>query len=147
MNDHACARYLEDPETNAAHLTECDACRALFGELEETIEHPPLAIGSLPLAPWEGAGHRAWPLVLVGALGVCALTVALFLIAGVSPLHGVAAATKMPSPGSAMTMATDVSHALMRSAGGWIVLGFIVTNVVLFGLLRRAPRGIDASIR
>ncbi|MCU1348593.1 MAG: hypothetical protein JWO56_1623 [Acidobacteria bacterium] len=147
MNDHACARYLEDPEANAAHLAGCEACRALFGELEETVEHPPLAIGMLPLAPWEGSRHRAWALVLFGAVGVCALAVALFLVAGVSPLHGVAAATRVPSPESAMTMAADVSHALMRSAGGWIVLGFLVTNAVLFALLRRAPRGVDASIR
>jgi hypothetical protein len=147
MNDHACARYLEHPEANADHLAACDACRALFGDLDESVSHPPLAIGMLPLAPWEGARHRAWPLVAFGAIGVCALAIAFFLVAGVSPMHGVAAATRVPSPESAMTMAADVSQALMRSAGGWIVVGFLVTNAVLFALLRRAPRGVDASIR
>lgn len=147
MNDQDCARYLEDPEANAGHLAECEACSALFGELEETVEHAPLAIGALPLAPWEGARHRAWPLVLLGAAGVLALAVALFLVAGVSPMRGVAAAAKVPSPSSAMTMASDVSQALMRSAGGWIVLGFVIANALLFALLRRSPRGVDASIR
>jgi hypothetical protein len=145
MNDHDCARYLEDPEGNAGHLAECEACRALFGELEETVEHAPIAIGTLPLAPWEGAKHRAWALVLLGAAGVLALAVALFLVAGVSPMLGVAAATKVPPPSSAVAMAADVSHALMRSAGGWIVVGFVAANALLFLLLRRSPRGVDAS--
>ena len=147
MNDQDCARYLEDPEANAGHLAECEACVALFGELEETVDHAPIAIATLPLAPWEGARHRAWPLVLIGAAGVLALAVALFLVAGVSPMRGVSAVAKVPSPSSAMTMAADVSQALMRSAGGWIVLGFVVVNALLVMLLRRSPRGVDASIR
>jgi hypothetical protein len=145
MNDQDCARYLEDPEGNAAHLAGCDACCALFGELEESVEHAPLTIGRLPLAPWEGAKHRAWPLVLLGAAGVLALAVALFQVAGVSPMYGVAAATKVPPPSSAMTLAADVSRALMRSAGGWIIVGFLAANALLFALLRRSPRGVDAS--
>jgi hypothetical protein len=91
----ACDHYLEDPEANAEHLRECESCRALFGGLEQRpVELRPIAHRELPLAPWEGAAHRAWPLVVGGALAVLALALSLFVGTAVAsrgrraPEHG-----------------------------------------------------------
>ena len=79
MNRESCQRYLEDPEANASHLAECAECRALADGLVEDSIPPPsgqagrLSSTSLPLAPWEGAAHRSWPLVAAGALAVAVI--------------------------------------------------------------------------
>ena len=78
MTDERCQQYLEDPEANAAHLSECDACGLLAVTLAESV---PADLSSevdadkLPLAPWEGASHRPWPLVLSLAIGVVVVTI------------------------------------------------------------------------
>src|SRR5689334_2731121 len=81
----ACQRYLEDPEANAGHLTECEDCRALFDTLGLAVDERPLSVGALPLAPWEGASHRSWPLV-AGGVAVIAIAVLLCIALGVSPV-------------------------------------------------------------
>lgn len=134
MND-ACQRYAEDPEANSAHLRECESCRALYSGVE--TRH--VSVDALPLAPWEGAAYRSWPLVIGGALTVLALALALCAAAGLTPV-------------AAMTIEaeTQVSRAALvyekLRTFGPIVYGiaFLVVNSVLLLLLRRAPRGIDA---
>jgi hypothetical protein len=145
MTDQRCQRYLEDPEAHAAHLEECADCRALIDSLDADLPVPPLAVGDLPLAPWEGAAHRSWGLVLSLTLLVLAAAVGLWFAAGTSVSHEVES-----SVGS-----FDMLRSLVRMTGdaaqhaptGWqiaVLLGFLVVNGLLIALLRRAPRGIDA---
>ena len=148
MNKDACERYLEDPEANAPHLDECEECRMLFATLDAPVRHDPVRVDALPLAPWEGASHRAWSLVVGAALGVAALAIALFLVVGESPIHEVKRAITASLP-------ADILVSMLRMFGGAvrnsppslqiaIGVGFIAINAVLFMLLRRAPKGIDA---
>lgn len=145
MTEEACQRYLEDPEANAPHLPTCAKCRAMSAALAAKADAEPIAVDSLPLAPWEGAAHRSWALVLGGAAVVVAIALALCDAAGMSPLH--VAESSLAS--------IDARRGLLRSATEWlraapIVLqvafgvAFVVVNALLVVLLRRAPRGIDA---
>lgn len=148
MNREACERYIEDPEANAGHPAECAECAAFFGALDAPAAHRPIAVGNLPLAPWEGASHRPWPLVIGGALALIAIATALFLVAGESPLAGgIKAVTQGVPP-------LDVAMSMFRLAGGFVhnapvawqvafAVSFLVVNALLALLLRRAPRGID----
>jgi hypothetical protein len=134
MND-ACQRYAEDPESNAAHLRECESCAALYGEVETRRVN----VEALPLAPWEGASYRAWPLVIIGALLVLAIALTLCAAAGMSPFTAIA-----------MSMQSDSERVMMiyqklRPIGPLVfVVAFVLVNSILALLLRRAPRGIDA---
>jgi hypothetical protein len=134
MNE-SCQRFAEDPEANAAHLRECEKCRALYGELPTHS----INVGALPLAPWEGATYRSWPLVIGVSLAVLAIALALCAAAGITPLVAmmIAAQTQISRAG--------VVYEKLRTFGP-IVYGclFIIVNSILILLLRRAPRGIDA---
>jgi hypothetical protein len=147
MTDQRCERYLEDPEANAAHLQECEACRTLAKTLDEPAAAAPavLDVDALPLAPWEGATHRSWPLVLSLGLAVLLLALILCFAAGTSITNAVTS-----SVGS-----FDMLRALVRMAGDavWklpkglqvvVLIAFVAVNALLYALLRRAPRGIDA---
>jgi hypothetical protein len=134
MNE-TCQRYAEDPEANAAHLRECQSCRALYG----SVDTKALNVDALPLAPWEGASYRSWPLVIGGALTVLAIALALCAAAGLTPFAAITI--------EAQTQATRAALVYERlRVFGPIVYGiaFVVVNSVLLLLLRRAPRGIDA---
>jgi predicted anti-sigma-YlaC factor YlaD len=145
-----CDDYFEDPEKNAAHLQSCAACRAMTEDLDGSIdiEPRPVRVDALPLAAWEGASHRTWPLVAAGAASVLILTVVLFLAAGTPPLRGIAravassvtsyeATTKFfQHVGSGLHGAPALVHVV-------IAVLFVVINTILFLLLRRAPKGID----
>ena len=74
MTDQACQQFLEDPEANAAHLRKCAKCNAEAMALAEKADvvPPSIDLNALPLAPWEGSSHRAWPLVL-GTTAVVAI--------------------------------------------------------------------------
>jgi hypothetical protein len=144
MSPANCERYLEEPEANAAHLRECESCRALFGTLEERVDARPVAVPDLPVAPWEGASHRAWGTVIGVALAVTAAALALFVASGTSSMTGIIDALTAAVPQLSALVA------LFRSAGNtpgpWpmvIVAAFFIVNALLFLLLRRAPRGID----
>ena len=134
MND-ACQRFAEDPEGNAAHLRECAKCAAIYGGVQTHA----LNVDALPLAPWEGAAYRAWPLVIGVALAVLAIALALCAAAGISPFLAIAIETQ-----------TQVSRAAfvyqkLRPLGPFVFAAlFIAVNSLLVLLLRRAPRGIDA---
>ena len=147
MNNKACERYLEEPEVNAAHLAECEECRRLSETLDLPVQHHPLRLDALPLAPWEGAAHRAWSLVIGGALGVAAIAIALFIAAGASPVDQVRRAVMTTLPVDiVVSMAGGLGGALRSAPASWQIalgIGFVAVNAALFALLRRAPKGID----
>jgi hypothetical protein len=165
MTDERCQQYLEDPEANAAHLQECLACRTLAATLdpsyplEEGVPSPgqyagqagasvpPLEIDvdALPLALWEGATHRPWPLVVSLVAGVFLLAIAVCFAAGTSITSAVTSGT------GSFEMIRDLvrmtGEAAPHAPAGWqvfVLIGFFVVNGLLVILLRRAPRGIDA---
>ncbi len=139
MNPESCQRYLEDPEANAAHLAECETCRTLTESLDERIEASglgPLASDSLPLAPWEGASHRSWPLVLAGLVLVGVLAIVLVVVTGTLPF---ALLGNLPS---ARVIISTLRH-VGAAAPALVALLFVLVNAIFIALLRRAPRGID----
>ncbi len=135
MNE-ACQRYAEDPEGNAAHLAGCVKCQEMYAP----IETQPVHIETLPIAAWEEAGYRSWPLVIGGALALAAVALGLCVAAGISPLAALQAGAHFDWRGL-LQMATQT----LRPLGpiGFSAL-FIAVNPALFLLLRRPPRGIDA---
>jgi hypothetical protein len=140
----ACQRYLEEPESHPGHLAECEACRALFDTLGLQVEVQPPPAGALPLAPWEGASHRPWPLVAGGALLVLVVAVAVCFWAGVPPLRVVQSSFSAMT--AARTSITSAAEALRQASTVWQIafgLLFIAVNTALVVLLRRAPRGIN----
>lgn len=147
MTDNDCQRYLEDPEANAAHLRTCAKCNAEAMALAEKadVAPPSIDIDALPLAPWEGSSHRAWPLVLGTAAVVAIVALALLDAAGMSPLHVVEGSLTSMEAIRGLFGAWAES---LRSAslGAQVAFGvaFLVVNGLLIALLRRAPRGIDA---
>lgn len=145
-----CEDYFRDPETNAAHLERCELCRATIEELDAEVEvqSRPLNVDALPLAAWEGARHRTWPLVAAGAISLTVLAVVLFLAAGTSPLRGIASAlvSAVPSLGLMVNLSELAGGALHNAPVAWHVaigVSFVVINTLLVLLLRRAPKGID----
>jgi hypothetical protein len=135
-----CEEYLQDPEANAAHLESCEMCRAIEGDLDDNIEilHRPLSVDALPMAAWEGASHRTWPLVAAGLVATCTLAVVLSAYAGISPLTAVT--SSMPSLQALLTFLQLTGRAIGAPVVGVL---FIAINTILFFLLRRAPRGVD----
>lgn len=149
MTDERCLQYLEDPEANAAHLEECEACRALESSLVASPEagSSPAALDAdqLPVAPWEGAANRPWGLILSLASGIFVLAFVLCFAAGTSMTKAVTS--------SAGTF--DMLRDLVRLTGdaaphapkvwqlGVLVLFFAVNGLLVL-LLRRPTRGIDA---
>jgi hypothetical protein len=144
-----CEDYFEDPVKNAAHLEECALCRALESDVDDVpMEHRPLNVNALPMATWEGASHRTWPLVIVGLISVLVLAVALFLAAGTPPLRGIARAvtssfTSFEAASRFIQLVGSGLHNAPTLVHVTIAVLFVFINTVLFLLLRRAPRGID----
>jgi hypothetical protein len=144
MKTESCLRYLEDPEANAGHLADCAECRALFGEHDD-VPTKPLALDALPLAPWEGASHRAWPLVISGIVVALISAAVLCVVAGMTPLQVVERAFKsIQSMRAFVFTSADALREASRGAQIAFAAAFIVVNGVLVALLRRSPRGIDA---
>jgi hypothetical protein len=144
MKTDACERYLVDPEANASHLGECRECAALFGN----VTTKPINVDALPLAPWEGAAHKSWPLVIGGALAVLCIAAAMFTIAGVAPLNGIvhALASTIPSFTTLQLLLRYVGDGVQHAPAPLqigVAVSFLLVNTLLFVLLRRAPRGID----
>ena len=136
MKTPDCERYIEDPEANASHLETCEECRALFGA-DASVPVPKIDVNALPLASWEGAQHRSWPVAIVAAVALFALAAGLFGASGASPADTLAANVPTLSRLQALVL-------VMRQAPIMIVgVLFVVVNMVLIALLRRAPKGID----
>ncbi len=147
MNRESCQMYLEDPEANASHLDGCAECRALAETLDSRVNGSsalgPRSADALPLAPWEGAGHRAWPLVAAGAIVVGLIAAFSFMVTGTSPLRLFA---NLPSADMIMSTLRHVGSAAQNAPGSWqLIVGvlFLIVNAIFIALLRRAPRGID----
>ena len=139
MKTPDCERYIEDPEANASHLETCEECRALFGA-GTAVRAPKIDVNALPLASWEGAQHRSWPLVTGAALAIFALAAALFAASGASPADTLAA--NVPTLGRLQALVL-----LMRQAPIMIVVVlFVVVNTLLIALLRRAPKGLSRGL-
>ena len=139
-----CEDYLQDPEVNVAHLESCASCRAIAGELDEAVavQPRPIALDRLPLAAWEGASHRTWPLVAAGVVAMLILAVVLFVAAGISSVRGVAQAVFSAVP--PVRGLLDLFRHTGAAMGAPIVMVlFVAINTILFLLLRRAPKGID----
>jgi len=134
MND-ACQRFAEDPEGNAAHLRECAKCAAMYSG----VQTKPVNVNALPLAPWEGASYRSWPVVIGGALAVLAIALALCAAAGISPVLAIAIETQIQ-----MSRAAFIYQKLRAFGPVVFAAAFVVVNSLLILLLRRAPKGIDA---
>ena len=147
MTEDACQRYLEDPEANAAHLQTCAECRAVSAALsaKASVEPAVIDVNTLPLANWEGSSHRPWPFVL--GLGAVLVIIALALCdaAGMSPVH--VAESSLASMEAIRGLVNSATTSLRGASFGWqIAFGaaFLIVNALLFVLLRRSPRGIDA---
>lgn len=145
-----CDAYLEDPEKHAAHVETCAVCRDLFADLdaEVAVMSRPVAVDALPLAPWEGASHRTWPLVAAGIASVGMLAIALFLAAGIPPLRGIARAvassvTSFEAVSKFFQLFGNGLHSAPAVVHVTIAVLFVAINSLLFILLRRAPKGID----
>ena len=144
MNE-ACQRHLEEPEANAEHLRDCAECRAVFDALGLEVEGAPLAVGELPLAPWEGASHRPWELIAACAISILALSIVFFVYAGTSPLSVLS--SEMSRLQAMREILRLTSSAVRTAPLVWqVTIGilFVVVNTILVLLLRRAPRGFDA---
>lgn len=135
-----CEDYLEDPEANAAHAESCEVCRAITEDLDAEVDvaRRPLRLEELPLAPWEGASHRTWPLVAAALAAMVTLAIVLIAAAGISP--AAVAASSIPSIEALVKFLQLTGQALGAPV---IALLFVAINTVLFLLLRRSPRGLD----
>jgi hypothetical protein len=134
-----CEEYLNDPEANAAHLESCDVCRVLESDDNlVTVEPRPMNLDALPLAPWEGASHRTWPLVAAGLVATLTLLIVLSAYAGISPVA--AMSSSLPSVEALLTFLQLTGRAI---GGPLVAVLFVVINTILFVLLRRAPKGAD----
>lgn len=145
-----CEDYFEDPEKNAAHLETCELCRSMNDELDARVEVSPrtLNVDALPLANWEGASHRTWPLVAAGLAAVLILATVLFLAAGTPPLRGIAGAvasslTSFEAASKFFQLFGSGLHSAPTVVHVTVAVLFVAINTILFLLLRRAPRGID----
>lgn len=135
-----CDEYLQDPDSNAAHLASCAECRALEEDLAMPVEirHRPLNVEALPMASWEGASHRTWPLVGAGLVSALTLAIVLSAYAGISPVT--VATSQMPSLEALLTFLQLTGRAI---GGPLVAVLFVAINTILFLLLRRAPKGVD----
>ena len=145
-----CEDYLQDPETHAAHLAACELCRAIADDLDAEIEARPrpLSVEALPLASWEGASYRTWPLVAAGVAAVLILCTVLFLAAGTSPLRGIASAftsgvTSFEAVSNFFRLFGRGLHGAPPAVHITVAVLFVIINTILFLLLRRAPKGLD----
>ena len=159
----ACDLFLDDPTLHEEHLRSCSSCRDLVLELdridrallEASIVAPSLrAFGpeALPLAAWEGARDRSWPLVFFVLSALLGAAILLYTSAGVSPASGfrnVVAGDLLPLDtliGALRHLGSGLQHAPLAFhllVGG----SFLLVNVLFYLLLRKAPKGVDVTIR
>ena len=110
----------------------------LESDLNVDVASRPMQLDALPLAPWEGASHRTWPLVGAGLVAALTLLIVVSAAAGVSPVDAVQAS--LPSVQALLTFLQLTGRAI---GGPLVAVLFVVINTLLFLLLRRAPKGVD----
>ncbi len=160
MTEPACRRWAEDPEGEREHLASCPDCRRQAAALEAldrkiatvAAEPPPLALPEPPVAPWEGAQHRAWGFVLLALAIVAGLAAVLFFTLGVSPFAAMAdLARNALGSRKALVLLTESLGNLLPAAPRrfdvGIAIGFVLVNALLLFMLRRGPRGYDVRSR
>ncbi|MBW3563244.1 MAG: hypothetical protein KY459_00785 [Acidobacteria bacterium] len=156
MSHRTCTFRPDSLEAETTHLSSCRECAAEIQTLEQverslgsTDVEPlsPVLKERLPVAPWEGASHRAWLApVAVGAM-LMALAALVAAATGTNPLDMIAAmfrgaassATEIPDV--ARSLGTLVSTAPLEFRAA-VVAAFIVINGLFAVMLRRRPRGI-----
>ncbi len=149
-----CEQYLENPELSRGHLAECESCRRLEAWLNVSpdggSQHGSI-LNRLPVASWEGAAHRSWPLAIITILLVLIASAGFFLIAGVSPAQGFAASLRELVPRVDMVIvATSFAELLKRAPASFhiiVVTAFIAVNLLFALLLRRPAKGYDVTAR
>jgi hypothetical protein len=144
MTTDAHAEFLQDPELHAAHLESCEECRALVQTLDARVPEGAVTLDRLPLAAWEGAAYKSWPFIAIASAIVAGAAIVLCHMAGVSPLKVMALDASINSWRAILSVLTG---ALQRAPLGVQILfglAFVAVNSILFVLLRRPPRGIDA---
>lgn len=146
-----CTMYLQDPETNAAHLAECPSCRQMSRGLELEPEVRPRPLPRLPVAPWEGASYRPWGLVVIAGAVVILASFALFIVAGVSPWEGFAVTfVSLAGRLELLSRASAIAELLRGAPRAFhllVLTAFVVVNILFALLLRRPPKGYDVTIR
>lgn len=163
MNEE-CRRYMDDPEANRAHLSSCADCRAFTAEVDQFDERiaaaasvpsrslDPSFADKLPLAPWEGAQHRSWSVVWIGMVVVVILTILAFASGGMSPVRGFVTVIRqtLTSQMSWLALVRVLPELLQHAPMPFHLLvaaAFIGINLLLYVLMRKAPKGYDASAR
>jgi predicted anti-sigma-YlaC factor YlaD len=159
----ACDEFLDDPTAHEEHLRSCQSCRDLVLELDKidrallvgSIVEPslhPLTAKTLPLAPWEGARYRSWPLIFFVLSALLGAAILLYVSAGVSPTSGfrnVVTGDLLPVD-TLIGALRHVGSGLQRAPVSFHLLvagSFVLVNILFYFLLRRAPKGVDVSIR
>jgi hypothetical protein len=148
MNRESCERYLEDPEANASHLASCEDCRAFDASLRDqsSVLGPRSSVApeAMPMAAWEGASHKSWPLVAAGLIALAVIAILLCAAAGTSPLEVLKG--NVPSGDILSSMVRLAPGFIQNAPRSWqvfIVAAFVVVNAIFVALLRRAPKGLD----
>jgi hypothetical protein len=160
MTDPVCRRWAEDPEGEREHLASCAECRREAEALEAlelrlaavAADSAPLPSRDLPVAPWEGAQHRAWGVVALALLGVAAIAGGLFFALGISPFAAIAEMARSAAGSrKALLLVTESLGNLLPAAPGrfnaGVALGFVAVNAILYFMLRRGLRGYDVRSR
>src|SRR5439155_1012317 len=101
-----------------------------YRELYGSVGSRSLRVDALPLAPWEGASYRSWPLVIGGALALLAIAFALCAAAGISLMTIVRAGM---SAGVVRGYVTAGADALRAASLIWQIafgFAFILVNTV-----------------
>ncbi len=167
MTDQRCVDLRSDLTALESHSATCADCALhlrnleafdseLAGaDLEETFV-PDVALKldleQLPVAAWEDAGHRSWPLVTMAMAILLLVTIALFVVAGISPLRGFVAAVSGGTlfQGDAVRVATAFSAGVKQAPLSFhltLAAAFFAVNAILIVLLRRSMRGYDVGPR
>lgn len=144
MSYDDCQRFLDDPEANEEHLQGCESCRALVDTLGDSPEARPLSVGVLPMASWEGATHRSWPLLIAAAIAIGAAALGLIVMIGTTPSELFRG--RVPTADVLMSLVTMAGGAVQNAPRVWqvvIVIAFVVINAIFAMLLRRSPKGLD----
>lgn len=107
----------------------------------------PILKERLPVAPWEGASHRAWLAPVVVGVTLMALAALVASATGANPFDMIAAifrgaassASEIPDVASSLGTLVSTAPLELRAA---VVAAFILINGLFALMLRRRPRGI-----